>query len=79
MLVAKGYAYKEGIDYNEIFSPVVNHMSIQILLAILAQFDLKLEKMDVKTTFLHGELKEKIYMKEPECYIWKVKKITCVF
>jgi hypothetical protein len=67
-LVAKGYAQKEGIDYNEIFSPVVKHTSIRLLLVIVSQFDLELEQMDVKTTFLHGEL-EKIYMKQPEGYI----------
>ncbi|XP_070662235.1 uncharacterized protein [Malus domestica] len=40
-LVAKGYAQKEGIYYNEIFSPVVKHSSICILLALVAQFDLE--------------------------------------
>ena len=62
-LVAKGYAQKEGIDYNEIFSRVVKHTSIQMLLTIVAQFDLELKQMDVKITFLHGELEEKMYMK----------------
>ena len=62
-LVAKRYTQKEGIDYNDIFSPVVKHSSIRILLAIVVQFDLKLEQMDVKIIFLHGELEEKIYMK----------------
>ena len=61
-LVAKGFAQKEGIDYNEIFSLVVNHTSIWVLLAIVAQFDLELEQIDVKITFLHGELQEKIYI-----------------
>jgi len=42
-LVVKKYAQKEGIDYNEIFSPIVNHTSIQMLLAIVVQFDLELE------------------------------------
>jgi len=36
---------------------------------IVVQFDLELEKMDVKTMFLHDELKEKIYMKQPKGYI----------
>ena len=42
-----------------------------MLLAIIVQFDRELEQMDVKTAFLHGELEEKIYMKQPEGYIQK--------
>jgi len=45
------------------FSPVVKHISIQMLLAIVVQLDLKSKHMDVKIMFLHGELEEKIYMK----------------
>ena len=67
-LVAKGYAQKEGIDYNEVFSPVVKHSSIRILLALVAQFDLELAQLDVKTAFLHGDLEEEIYMTQPEGY-----------
>jgi len=44
-----------------------------MLLAIVVQFDLELEQMDIKTTFLHGELEEKIYMKQPEGYIQEGK------
>ena len=62
-LDAKGHAQKEGIDYNELFSTVVKHTSIWMLLVIIIQFDLELEQMDIKITFLHGELEEKIYMK----------------
>ena len=61
-LVAKDFSQKEGIDYNEIFSLVVKHSSIRMLLALVAQFDLELQQLDVKTAFLHGDLKEKIYM-----------------
>ena len=64
-LVAKGYAQTEGVDYNEVFSPVVKHSSIRILLALVAQLDLELVQMDVKTAFLHGDLEEKIYMNQP--------------
>ena len=60
--MAKGYAQKEGIDYNEIFSPVVKHSSIRILLALVAQFNLELVQLDVKVAFLHGNLEEEIYM-----------------
>jgi len=73
-LVAKGYAQKEGIDYNEI-SPVVKQTSIRMLLAIVAQFDQELEQIDVKIAFLYSELEE-IYMKQPEGYMQKVKKIN---
>lgn len=73
-LVAKGYAQREGIDYHEIFAPVVKHVSIRILLNIVVQEDLELEQLDVKTAFLHGELKEKIYMTPPEGYESRFKK-----
>ena len=65
-LVAKGYAQNEGIDYNEVFSPVVKHSSIRILLALLAQFNMELVQMDVKTAFLHGDLEEEIYITQPD-------------
>ena len=60
-LVVKGYAQKEGIDFNEIFSPVVRLMPIRIVLAMCAIFDLHLEQLDVKATFLHGELERDLY------------------
>ena len=55
-LVVKGYAHKEGIDFNEIFSPVVQLTTFRIVLAVCAIFYLHLEQRDVKTVFLHGEL-----------------------
>ncbi|CAJ2640159.1 unnamed protein product [Trifolium pratense] len=68
-LVAKGFTQVEGIDYNEIFSPVVKHCSIRVLMAIVNMYDLELEQMDVKTAFLHGELEETIYMQQPEGFV----------
>jgi len=63
-LIAKGYAQKEGIDYNEIVSPVVKHSSIRIVLALVAQYDYELDQLDVKTAFLYGGLEEEIYMSQ---------------
>ena len=72
-LVAKGYFQLEGIDFGEIFSRVAKLTSIRFLLFIAAAFDLQVEKMDVKTTFLHGDLEKEIYMKQPEGLIVKGK------
>ena len=68
-LVAKGYSQRECMDFYDIFSPVVKHSSIRVLPAMVALFDLELEQLDVKMTFLHGELEETICMHKPEWFI----------
>ena len=70
-LVAKGFTQREGVDFNEIYSPVVKHTSIRVLLAFVNQYDLELEQMDVKTAFLHGNLEERILMAQPEGFVKK--------
>jgi transposase InsO family protein len=65
-LVAKGFTQKEGIDYTETFSPVSKKDSLHVIMALVAHFDLELQQMDVKTTFLNGDLEEEVYMKQPE-------------
>lgn len=60
--MAKDYTQQEEIDYIKVFSPVVKYSSIRILLVSVAQLDLKLVQVDVKTTFLNGDLKENIYI-----------------
>ncbi|KZV42797.1 hypothetical protein F511_20248 [Dorcoceras hygrometricum] len=65
-LVMKGYAQKEGIDFNKIFSPVVRLNVVRVVLALCAVFDLHLEQQDAKMAFLHGDLEEEIYMLQPE-------------
>jgi hypothetical protein len=57
-LVVKGYSQVKGVDFGEIFSPVSKLTSIRVLMSIIATFD-----PDVKTTSLHGDLEEEIYMK----------------
>ncbi|KAG8472574.1 hypothetical protein CXB51_034372 [Gossypium anomalum] len=65
-LFAKGYSQVPGVDFTDVFSPVVKHSSIRVLLGIVAMHDLELEQLDIKTAFLHGELEEDIYMQQPE-------------
>ncbi|GKE37029.1 retrovirus-related pol polyprotein from transposon TNT 1-94, partial [Tanacetum coccineum] len=73
-LVVKRYAQKEGIDFNEIFSLVVRMTTIRVVLAMCATYDLHLEQLDVKTEFLHGNLKKEIYMLQPEGFKQKRKR-----
>jgi hypothetical protein len=61
-LVAKGFTQREGIDYNEIFSPVSCKNSFRIIMALVAHYNLELHQMDVKTAFLNGNLYENVYM-----------------
>lgn len=69
-LVVKGFRQREGIDYDEIFSPVARMESLRLLLAIATTLDLEVHQMDVKTAFLNGTLDPKIqiYVKIPKGY-----------
>ena len=73
-LVAKGYSRVPGIDFGDIFSPVAKVTSIRLLLSVAAAFDFEVEQMEVKTTFLHRDLEEEIYMKQLEGFAVKGKK-----
>ena len=68
-LVVRGCNQKEGIDYSEVFSPVVRYSSIRVLITFVVLFDLNLEQLDVKTAFLHRELGEEIYMEQSEGFL----------
>lgn len=65
-LCAKGYSQRPGIDYGEIFAPVIRYESIRILSALAAIRDMEMQEFDVKSAFLNGELEEHIFMKQPE-------------
>ena len=62
-LKAKGYCQRQGIDYDDTFSPVAILKSIRILLAIAGHYDYEIWQMDVKTAFLNGNLLKEMYMR----------------
>lgn len=64
-LVAQGFCQKEGIDYEETFSPVARLEAIRILLAFAASKGFKLFHMDVKSAFLNGFIEEEVYVRRP--------------
>jgi hypothetical protein len=70
-LVVKGYAQRQGIDYSEVFSPVARWDTIRMLLSLAALRGWEVFQLDVKSAFLHGELKEVVYIEQPEGYIRK--------
>ncbi|CAI7843598.1 unnamed protein product [Closterium sp. NIES-54] len=67
-LVIKGFQQREGIEFQEVFSPVSKASTLRLLLAAAAVCGWKVEQMDVKTAFLYGLVDEEIYMKQPEGY-----------
>ena len=72
-LVVKGFNQNKDIDFEEIFSPVVKMSSIRVVLGLVASMNLKIEQFDVKIAFLHGNLEEEIYMRQPEKFTIKGK------
>nr|GEV99600.1 retrovirus-related Pol polyprotein from transposon TNT 1-94 [Tanacetum cinerariifolium] len=81
-LVAKGYRQEEGINFEESFSPVARIEAIIIFVVNVANKNMTIYQMDVKTAFLNGELCEEVYVSQPEgfvdqdnpTYIYKLKK-----
>ena len=68
-LLVKGFQQKKGIDYSKIFSPVMKMSTIRLVLGMVVSENLHLEQLGVKTTFLHGDLEEDIYMSQLEWFI----------
>ena len=72
-LVVKGFSQNKGIDFDEIFSPVVKMCSMRVILRLVASMNLEFEQLDVKTAFLHSDLDERIFMEQPKGFRVKGK------
>ena len=64
-LVAKRYAQRHGVDYEEVFAPVARLETVRLILALAASGKWEVHHMDVKSAFLNGELQEEVYVKQP--------------
>nr|GEV15992.1 retrovirus-related Pol polyprotein from transposon TNT 1-94 [Tanacetum cinerariifolium] len=68
-LVARGYRQEEGIDFEESFAPVARLEAIRIFLAYAAHINMVVYQMDVKTAFLNGNLREEVYVSQPDGFV----------
>ncbi|KAJ9552465.1 hypothetical protein OSB04_016510 [Centaurea solstitialis] len=68
-LVAKGYVQEHGINYDEVFALLARMETVRLILALAAYHGWKVRHLDVKSTFLHRELKEEVYVTQPEGFI----------
>ncbi|GKA12527.1 integrase, catalytic region, zinc finger, CCHC-type containing protein [Tanacetum coccineum] len=81
-LVVKGYCQEVGIDFEESFAPVARIEAIRIFIANASSKNMIIYQMDVKIAFLNGELKEEVYVSQPEgfvdpyhpTYVYRLKK-----
>nr|GEY03648.1 copia protein [Tanacetum cinerariifolium] len=86
-LVVRGYRQEKGIDFEESFALVARMEAIRIFLAYAAHKSFTVFQMDVKTAFLHGSLKEDVYVSQPKgfidadhpSYVYKLKKALYVY
>nr|GEZ67680.1 retrovirus-related Pol polyprotein from transposon TNT 1-94 [Tanacetum cinerariifolium] len=68
-LVARGYRQEEGIDFEESFAPVARLETIRIFLPYAAHKNMVVYQMDVKTVFLNGNLREEVYVSQPDGFV----------
>ncbi|CAL9013250.1 unnamed protein product, partial [Prunus brigantina] len=67
-LVAQGFSQQPGLDFGETFSPVVRHTTVRLVLSLAAMNHWSLRQLDVKNAFLHGDLEEEVFMRQPQGY-----------
>lgn len=77
-LVVKGYNQELGIDYKEVFAPIARHDTIRLVIALAAQNSWSIFQLDVKSTFLHGDLNELVLVKQLPGYI-KIGEVRKVY
>ena len=74
-MVAKGYVQEKGIDFKEVFAPVARLETIRLILELTTKENWLVHHLDVKSAFLHGDLKEEVYISQPTRFLVKGKEI----
>jgi hypothetical protein len=68
-LIAKGYVQRQGVDFEEMFAPVARMESVRVMLAVAAHHGWTVHHMDVKSSFMNGDLAEKVYVHQPPGFV----------
>jgi hypothetical protein len=86
-LVAGGHKQRPGIAFNETFAPVWSYRTLRMMLAVAEHAGLLLRQFVIKTAFLHGDLKEEVYVRPPRgweyltggsgCLLWMLALDAC--
>jgi hypothetical protein len=65
-LVARDFTHEHGVDYHETLVPTMRVISIRVVLALATHYDWEVEQLDVVIAFMEADIKEEIYMSQPE-------------
>ena len=75
--VARGFSQVEGVDYDETFARVARYTSIHSIIALVASMGWKLHQMDVKTSFLNGDIEEEVYIEHSDGFVIHEESHVC--
>ena len=80
-LVAKGFSQVEGLDFDQVFSPVVHFETVCLMLVLAALENWYITGLDVRSTYLYGKLNKEIYMEQPEGFSapGQERKVLCLW
>ncbi|KXJ67887.1 hypothetical protein RP20_CCG008080 [Aedes albopictus] len=77
-LVAQGFSQQFGVDYDSVFAPVAAQTTLRTLLSVAGKKKMKVRHLDVKSAYLHGQLKEELYMQQPKGFVRRgEEKLVC--
>jgi hypothetical protein len=79
ILVARSFTQTFGVDYNKTFALIAKFVLIHCILALASIENMEIHQMDIKITFLNGDLEKEIYMEQPQGFTQGGKHLVCKF